>query len=53
MKEMSEPVCDFKDWFDVARAHRLDPHRDYRRIKYLMDYAEWYTKMEGDPPNET
>ena len=50
MKEMSVVVCDFKDWFSVARSHNLDPHRDYRQIKHIMDYAKWWVKMEGDPP---
>jgi len=50
MKIMSESVCDFTDWFDVARAHKLDPHRDYVKIKYIMDYAKWWVKMEGEPP---
>ena len=46
MKEMSEVVCDFNDWFDVARAHKLDPHRDYVQIKYIMDYARKWRDMK-------
>lgn len=46
IREMSEVVCDFNDWFDVARAHKLDPHRDYVQIKYIMDYARKWRDMK-------